>query len=324
MNQRSGPSARRLALTTVALVVGIELSVAGTPIPIAVLGDLQRDSHSPRAPSVRLHALTRGGGGTDRLFAGTPDGLRTSRDRGRTWQSLAVNGSHEEVLSVALDPRRTGTLWVGRRDGLWRTDDGGRRWRAQPVPGDSTSIPLALALGPGEPQILYISAARHGVFRSLDGGQSWDPAGRGLPKRPTSGAPEDIRSLLVDPSDPDLAYAAHASHGVFRTRDGGAHWEPLNTGLPLARRWIGSPHLVLEPSGERVYLVVDQLVHSHLTQSRIYVLTSERWFPLETELPANDPVVGVIPGDAPQTLELWTESQRISVTTPASGRRQDR
>jgi hypothetical protein len=66
------------------------------------------------------------------------------------------------------------------------------------------------------------------VAKSLDGGATWSDATGDLPQLP-------INKLVVDPSDPSGAVVYVANWiGVYRTTNGGAHWDPVGTGLPLA------------------------------------------------------------------------------------------
>ena len=58
---------------------------------------------------------------------------------------------------------------------------------------------------------------------SSDEGATWSPANRGLPAFPV------VRALLVDPSEPSVLYAA-LRRGLFRSLDGGANWEVLESG----------------------------------------------------------------------------------------------
>ena len=89
-----------------------------------------------------------------------------------------------------------------------------------PAGGEVTTA----AFAPSAPEVVFAGTANAGMFRSADGGESWAPAGAGIPL-PT------ITALVVAPSDPDTVYAGALSDqtsnllaGIYLTRDGGASW----------------------------------------------------------------------------------------------------
>lgn len=119
--------------------------------------------------------------------------------------------------------------------GVWKTDDAGGHWTnvtdgfldvgnigAIDV---ANSDPAVIYVGTGSASIRGNSSIGKGVWKSVDGGDTWSFVGL-----PESGA---IGKLLVHPTDPDVAYVAALGHpfgknparGVYRTRDGGASWE---------------------------------------------------------------------------------------------------
>ncbi len=60
--------------------------------------------------------------------------------------------------------------------------------------------PSTLAVDPHDPDTVYAGTSNDGVYRSVDGGVSWDPLG--------DGPPDQIKSIAIDPSAPGTAYAA--------------------------------------------------------------------------------------------------------------------
>ena len=117
--------------------------------------------------------------------------------------------------------------------GVWRTDDAGRVWRSLFDHGPTAPIGAVavapsdgdtLYIGSGQPEPRYDVASGVGVFRSTDGGKSWQSAG--LEKS------AHIGRLWVDPRDAKTVLAAatgdffapNAERGVFRSTDGGRTW----------------------------------------------------------------------------------------------------
>jgi len=122
------------------------------------------------------------------------------------------------------------------------------------------------------------------------------------------GRPEEIRTLVVHPLDPNVVYAALARHGIYRTADGGASWHKFNQGLPFIMGGpIRTPKLAFHPEeSQRLYLVFNQRVHSHLIRTRRYLLSGkDEWLPMEVGLPSNFLILALIVDGTRRTLQVW-------------------
>lgn len=114
------------------------------------------------------------------------------------------------------------TLLVGTvQASIWRSDDGGDSWtRAK---GERPKLPWSelqcfdLAVHPKDPKVVY-AGTNDGVYRSDDRGASFERLDSALNDY-------DVWSLAIDPVNPDNIYAGCRPGAIFRTRDGGAHWE---------------------------------------------------------------------------------------------------
>src|SRR5262249_15978250 len=83
----------------------------------------------------------------------------------------------------------------------------------------------AIAVDPSDPNRVYASAFRSGVFRSTDGGASWSKTNAGL-------VDLDIAALALDPSGSNRLYAGSESGGgIYRTLAAGDHWAEANAGF---------------------------------------------------------------------------------------------
>ncbi|MDG2536974.1 hypothetical protein P5Y53_04805 [Dyella jiangningensis] len=141
------------------------------------------------------------------------------------------------VLTVAGIPGDSRHFYFGAVDGgVWATQDAGRTW--QPIfDGQQAGSIGALALAPSDPNTIYVGSGEadmrsdiahgDGMYKSTDAGKHWTHIGL-----------EDTRqiaSVLVDPRNPNVvftaalghAYGANAERGVFRTTDGGKHWDKV-------------------------------------------------------------------------------------------------
>jgi len=91
---------------------------------------------------------------------------------------------------------------------------------AQEFPRDVISVILA---DPNDRDVLYIGTQNAGIYKSIDGGISWQPSHNGL-----GGA--WVSSMVFDPQDSQTLYAGVAYGGVYKTGNGGSQWTPINNG----------------------------------------------------------------------------------------------
>ena len=163
------------------------------------------------------------------------------------------------VLAVAGDPLDARKFYFGSvNGGVWRTDDAGRTW----VPiFDQVNVGSigAIAVAPSNPKVIYVGTGEAdmrsdiaqgiGMFRSDDGGKSWQHIGLE--------DTQQIGRIIVDPRDPNLLlvaalghpYGPNAERGVFRSTDGGRHWTKTlykdeNTGAIDLSFEPGNPSIV--------------------------------------------------------------------------------
>ncbi|MFN8397244.1 MAG: hypothetical protein U0176_21655 [Bacteroidia bacterium] len=146
-------------------------------------------------------------------------------------------GMSGRVTAIAGQPGNPDILYVGAASGgLWKSENGGISWRPifdqQPVQSIG-----AVAVAPGNPQVVWAGTGEGnprnsqnsgaGIFRSLDAGRTWQCMGLEKTKA--------IHRIVVDPRDENVVYAAamgsawgpNPDRGVFRTTDGGAHWDKV-------------------------------------------------------------------------------------------------
>ncbi|MDH5589045.1 MAG: hypothetical protein OEZ37_03265, partial [Gemmatimonadota bacterium] len=162
-----------------------------------------------------------------------------------------MGGRVADIDAVETNPS---VIYVGlATGGVWRTDNHGMTWRPlfdeQPCSsvGDVTvfqSNPNVVWVGTGEPQNRQSSPYGCGVFRTTDGGRTWQDLGLTETRH--------VSRIQVDPRDPDVAYVAAVGHlwgpnserGVYRTRDGGRTWERVL----FVNESTGAIDLIMDPA----------------------------------------------------------------------------
>ena len=117
---------------------------------------------------------------------------------------------------------------VSQSYGMYKSTDGGETWVKINNGLETSLINInCIAVHPTNSDIVYIGTWRDGVFKTIDGGQTWVLKSNGL-------ASADVRSLAIDPKNPEVVYAGLGDGvGIFKTTNGGELWGEINTGLSL-------------------------------------------------------------------------------------------
>ncbi|HSM62121.1 MAG TPA: hypothetical protein VK849_15040, partial [Longimicrobiales bacterium] len=184
--------------------------------------------------------------------AATQDGPADYSDMAA--RSIGPAGMSGRVSDVEVVLRDRNVVYVGgATGGLFRSSDGGLTW--DPVFDDQPALGIgAVAVFQPNPAIVWVGTGEgnprnsagvgRGLFKSIDGGETWSLVG-------LEGS-ERIHRIVTHPTDPDVAWVAALGpawsdgeeRGVFRTRDGGATWERVLFGNPRT----GAADLVMDPS----------------------------------------------------------------------------
>mgnify|MGYP002475941990 CR=1 FL=1 len=180
------------------------------------------------------------------LYAGTyHDQIFKSIDGGQSWFWSGTGIQAEAIVyTIAIDPQNTNNLYIGTRgisnNGLppwngvlYKSTDAGSTWRPvlQNVGGlEAQDWVYCLTVNPQAPQYIYAATHEHGVYRSINYGESWFYSSEGL----ETDDDRTGRAILVDwelPNPYRVYYGAWRGAGVYLSRDNGGAWEVLNDGL---------------------------------------------------------------------------------------------
>jgi photosystem II stability/assembly factor-like uncharacterized protein len=167
--------------------------------------------------------------------------LLKSIDAGANWTGIwdFSSGLQSGLNTMLADPANPTTLYAGVGDGfsfggVFKSTDGGANWANQGLRDSAVTV---LAMDPADSNTLYAATAGintaprgfRGIYKTIDGGETWLLANNGLDRLTQIGV--IIVSIAMDPIRPGTAYAATNGDGVYITSDGGATWTPWNEGL---------------------------------------------------------------------------------------------
>lgn len=210
-------------------------------------------------------------------------GVWKTDDYGRTWQPIFDEAPTGSVGDIAVFSNRPEVIYVGTGEGLHRPDlstgdgvfkstDGGQSWQHMGL-GDVQQI-SRIVVHPDNPDIVFVAGLGHpyganeerGVFRSTNGGRSWEKV---LYINHDTGATQ----VEFDPGNPDILFASLWEHregpwenasfsgpnsGLYRSTDGGTSWQPIQRGLPTSEQGLGRIGVAFAPSNtRRMYATVD-------------------------------------------------------------------
>ncbi|MCX8160165.1 MAG: glycosyl hydrolase [Candidatus Saccharicenans sp.] len=209
------------------------------------------------------------------LVATASGGLWLTENSGTTWTPLFDAQSWVGFGSVAIFEKDKNLLWAGTGEenssrssyagtGVFKSTDGGKTWQHLGL-ADTHHI-ADIIIHPENPEIVYVAAIGHlyteneerGVFKTTDGGRTWQKV---LYISPKTG----VISLVMDPANPEVLYAASwerirkawnmtesgKESAIYKTEDGGRTWRKIVNGFPQ-NEYVGRIGLAVCPSNPKV------------------------------------------------------------------------
>jgi len=205
------------------------------------------------------------------------DGVYKSTDGGKTWKNMGLRDTNT-ISKIVINPRNpdiayvaaVGHTWGANEErGVFMTTDGGKTW-TKTLYIDQFHGASDLAIDPQNPNILYAGMWRFerkpwtftsgdelgGVFRSVDGGRTWNKIDKGLPKL------IGRIGLSVAASNPNVVYAMLESKDgtLYRSDNKGETFQQVNKNQNIVQRGFYYTRVRVDPTNEdKVYAVSSPL-----------------------------------------------------------------
>ncbi len=164
------------------------------------------------------------------LVATAGQGVLRSSDDGVTWYRIPLGQDVEfdaVVRCLAVHPADPGVVFAGADIGLARSGDAGVTWSRVSSPFDGMQV-WSIAIDPADPDSMLAGTgapSRAAVFRTVDGGISWDRLPPEIPERCAGVSRPRILTIAWDQADGTSAWFGIEEGGLWRSRDRGTTWE---------------------------------------------------------------------------------------------------
>ena len=231
------------------------------------------------------------------LIASASGGVFKSENAGITWESIFDKYGAGSIGSIKFDQNNLDVIWIGTGesanrnssaygDGIYKSIDGGKSFINMGL--ESTHQIAEIEIHPNNSDVVFAAAIGHlwgytgerGLFKTIDGGKSWEKVSGGLPSDNKTGCTE----IVIHPNNPNIMFAGFyhrlrqpasfisggENGGLYKSIDGGKSWKKITKGL--ARGSSG---------------MID--ISIHLNNPDIMVMAYEA----DENLPENEPGTGV-------------------------------
>jgi len=210
-------------------------------------------------------------------------GIYKSTDAGKSWKHIGLRDGGQ-IGEIQVHPRNPDLVYAAvlgnifgpnPERGIFRSKDGGDNWEKILFVSDSTGA-VDIAMDPTNPRILYAGfwraerkpwtlidgSTEGGVYKSTDGGDSWQRVRGGLPEDGILGKVD----IAVSPANPERVWVlqqtkAEEAGGLYRSNDSGKSWKHINGEHKLRQRQYYYTHLFADPVDENTVYVLNVGFH---------------------------------------------------------------
>ncbi len=258
-------------------------SVSAQNIDMKLMQDLKPRNIGPGGMSGRVTAIDVVHKNPDIMYVGTASGgLWKSTSGGIKWDPIFEKELTGSIGAVAIQQSNPSVIWVGTGEGnprnslnggfgVYRSLDGGKNWKAMGL--EKTRHIHRIKIDPTDPNTIYVGAigspwgehAERGVYKTTDGGQTWNKI---LFVNNKTG----VADLVMDPSNPNKLIAAMWEHkrdpwffnsggkgsGIYMTHDGGKNWKKITDKDGLPKGNLGRIGIAIAPGKpDIIYALVE-------------------------------------------------------------------
>ena len=192
------------------------------------------------------------------LIASASGGVFKSENAGITWESIFDKYGAGSIGSIKFDQNNLDVIWIGTGesanrnssaygDGIYKSMDGGKSFINMGL--ESTHQIAEIEIHPNNSDVVFAAAVGHlwgytgerGLFKTIDGGKSWEKVSGGLPSDNKTGCTE----IVIHPNNPNIMFAGFyhrlrqpasfisggENGGLYKSIDGGKSWKKITKGL---------------------------------------------------------------------------------------------
>jgi len=272
---------KKLRLAALALIATLPL--IAQDFDMKLIQDLKPRNIGPGGMSGRVTAIDAVHSNPDIMYVGTASGgLWKSTSGGIKWDPIFDNELTASIGAVAIQQSNPSVIWVGTGEGnprnslnggfgVYRSLDGGKNWKAMGL--EKTRHIHRIKIDPTDPNTIYVGAigspwgehAERGVYKTTDGGASWDKI---LFVNNKTG----VADMVMDPTNPNKLIVAMWEHkrdpwffksggkgsGLHMTHDGGKTWKKISNEDGLPKGDLGRIGIAIAPGKPNVvYALVE-------------------------------------------------------------------
>lgn len=216
------------------------------------------------------------------------DGVYKSTDAGKTWTHIGLSDTRQ-IGRIAVHPKDSDVVYVAalghvwgtnEERGIFRSKNGGETWEKILYVDEKTGA-VDMEMDPNNPRVLYAGfwqvertpwslesgGEGSGLYRSQDGGDTWEELTEGLPKGIKGKVGVD-----ASPAQRDLLYAMVEADdgGVFKSTDGGDTWRRVNDERKLRQRAWYYTHIYADPNDADTCYVLNVRFHKSVDGGRTF------------------------------------------------------
>ena len=186
-----------------------------------------------------------------------------------SWRALGAVSKY--ISALAVDPKTPNRVYAASHSAIYLSIYGGEYWYKvySYTTTSKEDVINTILIDPQNPDIVYAGIYNHGVIKSTNGGETWNPANNGLYNQkivtlemdPTNSeqlyagsdaglfvssnagtswklvnsslAPYKIKAIGIDPDHPEVLYVGTSVNGLFKSKDAGSTWQEMNNGLTI-------------------------------------------------------------------------------------------